>query len=184
MGSVEVGRGISVVNVDGSGRTRLADGGEPASSSDGKRIAYAVTHARGLGIYVDGSAQRPITNLDDRSGFPSAPAWSPDGRMTVFAHNDTIFCGDVEGGDVRQLVTVGDRAACDATGRSDNDLGSRRGTPATPRWSPDGGKIVLALWESPTACSIWVMNANGTDEKELTDNNACDSAFAWQPRPS
>ena len=187
VGSVEVGRGISVINVDGTGRTRLTDGRDPAWSPDGTRIAYTADDATGVHIYVmnaDGSAQRRVTNLADRRGFPPAPAWSPDSRTIVFAHNETISVLDVDTREIRQIAAIGGNDAGNPIRSGDDDLSSRRGIPVTPRWSPDGEKITFALWESAEACSIWIMNADGTDPRELTDNRTCDSAPAWQPRHS
>ncbi|MBI3359971.1 MAG: PD40 domain-containing protein, partial [Chloroflexi bacterium] len=50
----------------------------------------------------------------------------------------------------------------------------------TPAWSPDGKQIVfrskrVGNWE------IYLMNADGTGEKDISNNPADDSFPDWQP---
>jgi hypothetical protein len=54
----------------------------------------------------------------------------------------------------------------------------------SPCWSPDGQKIAFdrgpAWWESGNR-DIYVMNANGSEQKRLTDNSSYDSFPCWSP---
>ena len=174
--------GIAVINLDGSGRRRLTNNGmdgSPAWSPDGRMIAFS----RDTDIYVmnaDGSAPRRFTTLE---GYEDAPSWSPDGRRIAFRHNSTISVADVDGGRARQLASPGGTGMVDPSGRGASKLAVGRGDPNHPRWSPDGTKLVYALWQTGESCSIWVMSADGGEQRPLTDNQTCDHDPAWQPLP-
>jgi TolB protein len=172
--------GIDIVNVDGSGRRRLVIGrsGWPAWSPDGTRIAYSAGRELHV-VNADGGGRRKLTH----GGFDDAPSWSPDGRSIAYRHNDTIAVITVDGGDPRPLASPGGTALANPNGQGANKLAAGRGSPATPQWSPDGRKIVYALYLTGEACSIWIMNADGSGQTPLTDSRTCDHDPAWQPIP-
>src|SRR4051812_22460466 len=68
---------VAVMNADGSGIKRIADGRVPTWSPDGKRLAY--TCGGGFGqicaVGVNGGAVATLTRTAGRSA-----TWSPDGR--------------------------------------------------------------------------------------------------------
>ena len=174
--------GITVIDVDDGGRRRLTDNmmdGMPAWSPDGTMIAFSRNTDIHL-IRVDGSSLRRFTSLE---GYEDAPTWSPDGRQIAFRHNSTISVADVDGGRARQLASPGGTGMVDPQGRGANKLAVGRGDPNGPRWSPDGTKLVYALWQSGESCSVWVMSADGGEQRPLTDGQTCDHDPAWQPLP-
>jgi Tol biopolymer transport system component len=83
---------IYVVNVDGTGLTRLTTNSEeergPAWSPDGKRIVYSCRQGiRGgntLEICVMKVADRSVKKLTDNDVADLSPHWSPDGKKIAF----------------------------------------------------------------------------------------------------
>ena len=83
-----VGRTITLIHPDGSGRHDLPGDGtalNPSWSPDGTKLAYDAAGVHGWGdIYVsdtDGTHTRQVTHSP---GYEAAPAWSPDGSQIVF----------------------------------------------------------------------------------------------------
>ncbi len=79
------------------------------------------------------------------------PAWSPDGLMIAFdgilnLGVETIFVMKYDGSGLRLLMADG----------------------FEPAWSPDGAKIAFASYRTGQA-EIYVMNSDGTGQKQLTD---------------
>jgi len=171
--------GIVVANVDGTARRTVTkdDVASPAWSPDGRRIAYS----RSGHIYVvnlDGTGEKRLATTD---GFEDSPTWSPDGRQIAFRSNSTISVVDLDGGRARALASPGGTGLVNPEGKGANKLATSRGDPSTPQWSPDGSKIVFAVYQTGDACSIWVMSADGGVQTQITDNRTCDRDPAWQP---
>ncbi len=190
------GTDIYVMNADGTGRTnltnRVASYGRPGWSPDGSRIAF--TSNRELQpieqrtgpdspllverlepeIYVmsaDGSAQ---TRLTFNRSFDGNISWSPDSSKLAFTSdrdgNREIYVMNADGGGLTRLT--------------DNDRSD-----ILPAWSPDGLRIafssdrpITAFGESfpSLAHDIYIMNSDGSDQTNLTQNPQV--SFAAQPR--
>jgi Tol biopolymer transport system component len=125
-----VGRGLYIMNSDGSSRRLLdsAGAGYPDWSPDGTRIAYVCTAPvtlQEICVYQGGS----VTRL----GKGSTPAWSPDGTQIVFAlqpgqdqtdPNGGIYVMAADGTQRREIVS--------STGYSNEGSGH-------PDWQPCRG---------------------------------------------
>jgi Tol biopolymer transport system component len=96
-----------------------------------------------------------------------APAWSPDNTKIAFAgwhdHVRGTACSNApggimtvspQGGHQRQLTTAGD----------------------SPTWSPNSAEIAYVR-----SGDIWVMNADGTNQRQLTHTPMQESAPVWSP---
>ncbi len=90
---------LFIINVDGSGLRRLAEGrfiGEPVWSPKGDRIAYILSNdliTPNLFVTTPrGDCHLPLT----QGGYLSDPSWSPDGRKLSVSAFTTIYILDVE----------------------------------------------------------------------------------------
>jgi TolB protein len=111
--------------------------------------------------------------------FESAPAWSPDGSRIAFARVDVtsgfdhpraaIYTIRPDGAGLRKLADGG----------------------VEPDWSPDGMRIAYTsirdsfgrtcFEECSPSGEIYVMDADGSDQRRLTRTEADDRAPAWSP---
>ena len=178
------------------------DPAEAAFPGKNGRIAFAmfpeVGDAEIHTMLPDGSGPRPVTN---NSTHDVRPAWSPDGTKLSFTRFEKIFVKDMGSGQVVRLTDnagissfnsawspSGARIAFDSNRDGDQEiyamdssdgsgvkkLTDNRNHDVNPTWSPDGTRIAFER-----DYDIWVMNADGTNQKNLT--NTVGSASEYEP---
>ncbi len=146
------------------------------------RIAFTSDRDRNQEIYVmddDGKNQRNLTNHPDRD---LVPAWSPDGTRIAFMSNRD---GHVRKDGVRTTFEI---YVMDANGGNQQNLTNHPAGDSSPSWSPDGKRIVfssdrdrlLDIHGFPTS-EIYVMDADGENPQNLTNNRADDWSPSWSP---
>ena len=132
-------------------------------SPDSKRLAFTGRGdaPKGIAILIvnaDGTGERRVTRLGPEEGSAQCPAWSPDGRKLAFfasrgdRDNPTsdIWIVDAETGKGGKIAAH-ERAYLDET----------------PFWFPDGKR--LAFQSNRTGrMEVWVMNADGTNQRQVT----------------
>ena len=156
-----------------SGKSRKLRSGVTSSvswSPDGKRLVYAKKTARtpqgshyyDLYIYdLETQKEKRIT----KSLRARQPDWSRDGRMLVFI---------VESDGISNLAMIG------ADGLGFKKITSfQNGEVYSPRWFPDGKKVVFALSETKNGRDIAAVDTSGSDFHYLlrTDSDERDPSF-------
>jgi len=193
---------VYMMNPDGSSQTNLTNNPgsdyQPCWSPDGTKIAFE-TYRDGNGeIYVmnaDGTGQTNLTNNLDWDGWPS---WSPDGTKIAFETNrdadmvpltvDPKFHPPIN----REIYVM------NADGSGQTNLTNNPDWDGWASWSPDGTKIAFhrtlgggggmyvegidpqVSFDGENR-EIYVMNANGTGQVNLTNNFGWDGMPIWSP---
>jgi Tol biopolymer transport system component len=182
--------GIYVVSTDGSGVRRLTGQWSfgAAWSPDGRRIAFWSARDGNGEVYVmnaDGSGQ---LNLTRNPRWERSPIWSPDGRKIAFLRHFPAFEFGCGGGP--RACYPGEVYVMNADGSGQKRLTRNRGWDSQTAWSPDGRKLafvsskrrgVLIHANQAGNDEVYVMNADGSAQRNLTRNAARDILPAWSP---
>jgi len=176
-------RDVYVMNADGSDQrnlthTREAEEWAAGWSPDGRTIAFTAYDGRSNRIFLmnaDGSGRRALTaEITDTS-----MSWSPDGRKIAFFDDGALSVVNADGGGMRRLA--------------------RNVAFEGQSWSPDGRKITFVRLRPPKnprpttgeppppspwpAADLWVMNADGSGQRNLTRTPTASDGWAasWEP---
>lgn len=167
-GGVGIDRHIALWPIGtGNGPARIQLGmmaTQPSPAPDGRSFAF-VGFSEAFPtpeIYIarlDGTQIRPLTT---DNAVDILPAWSPDGARLAWVSTRAglvnVFTMRIDGTDVQQLTFA----------RLENPLpGSGQGA-SQPAWSPDGQQIAYTVGFNG-ASQLWVMNADGSNKRRLTD---------------
>lgn len=163
--------GIAIRRADGTDKQTLSAtaglGTYPITwSPDGTRIAFGgfCPAQRIVCIYLINADGTGLTRLSP-TDFTLAvdPAWSPDGASIAFSggkNQQAIFVIKADGSGLRQLAVEGNQ----------------------PAWSPDGSRIAFTALRSPSIYSqVYVMNSDGTAERQVAQEMMYSSGPAWSP---
>jgi len=179
---VDGGAQIAMIKPDGSGFRELTVGpnnnGFPSLAPDGTRVVYRTFGPDGDGLRIMNLSTGASTTLT--KGYDNFPLWSPRGDLIMFSRIEQgdyeVFTIRPDGTDVRRLT-------------------SSPGNDAHMGWSADGEQIVFAssrmgfkdevmYTDAPQPYGeLFVMRYDGTDVRQLTDNQWEDGTPAWRPMP-
>ena len=186
--TAEIGSGaeVYVVEAQDGGASQLTDQAAvnqwPRWSPDGQYLAL-VRKPAGSGpitepgelvvVGADGAERQVISGAAVLEAYAAPFAWSPDATRIVYK---ALNRSDVAAG--LNLVDV-------ASGQVTELAAGRLG--AMPDWSPDGSRIAFVSNKGEAAASndpnleIYIMNADGSDIRPLTDHEGTDIAPQWSP---
>lgn len=140
----------------------------PAYNAAIDKIAFRgkLEGARTSDIYMmDNSKGKTLTQITESpDAFEDNPCFSPDGRLLVYEKNRNRIYNNmlirmtlIQSNEVWMKNLVTGETILLANG-------------AQPAFSPDGSKIVFVKYSSDSkSCSIWMMDADGSNQVQLTD---------------
>jgi Tol biopolymer transport system component len=163
---------VAVFGADGKGLRVLTDGkgnsGFPSWAPDGRHLVYRSSDGKTGGLFilaVETGEAKPLKTGSVRDNFP---AWSPTGDLIAFT---SYLDGDYE------ICTI----RPDGTGFT--RLTHSPGNDAHCAWSPDGkwiafvsqrggfiDEVTLHPYNAQAYGKIYVMRADGSDVRQLTDD--------------
>ena len=136
---------------DGSNETRLTNDNAlndaPSYSPDGSKIVFESERPNHDALYTmnaDGSNERLLV---DTGSFDMRPFYSPDGSKIIYGTGAYIYLINADGTGLRRLA-LGDE----------------------PALSPDGSTIVFLKRSEAAMFGLWLMNADGSNQRLLFDN--------------
>lgn len=158
---------IWLMNADGSDPIDLTSTygvseGWPRWSPNGKQIAFQSNRDGNWEIYVVNADGTGLERLTNYSGPDQWPEWAPDGKRLAIRRDNDVWIMDLASGALTQLTT----------------------DPALDQmavWSPNGKQLAfMSLREG--YCSVFLMNADGSNQVNLTPKPSADAASAWCSR--
>jgi TolB protein len=179
----------------------------PAWSPDGQWLTIAMSAGGGTNLFLvskSGGAPKPLTT---GPAISVSPSFSPNGRQIVFNSDrggtPQIYAIDADGSNLRRLTFQGSYNAsprwsprgekivfmCQTAGyqiclMNPDGSGLQQLTSAgrneEPAWSPDGRHIVFTSARTGQR-EVFVMHADGSDQKRLTTNGRENYLPDWSP---
>ncbi len=191
---------IFVMNLDGGGLVRVSNGEGRCTCSyfmpGDQRVLYASTHLSGKecppppdrshgyvwAVYpsydiftanVDGTDVRRVT---DAAGYDAEATVSPDGKTIVFTSardgDLELYTMNVDGTGVKRLTNVVGYDGGAFFSPDSKRICFRAFRPDTPEAKTKFTELLSKGLVEPRALELWVMDADGSNQKQVTKNGA------------
>lgn len=144
---------------------------DPSWSPDGARIAYVSLKGGGEVISVmdpDGGHVEAVTPATVRTIHPS---WTPDSRGILYCTDDDLQPPKKNESEIAVIDLATRKITTLITG----------GTNTYPALSPDGGRIAFRRMLGETNSEVFIADADGTNQRNLSAHAAFDGWPSWSP---
>lgn len=129
---------------------------------DGQQIVFHSNRTGDFELYAMNPDGSGLVRLTDYPGVDQYPEWSPNGQEIAFRRDNDIYVLELASGDVRRLTNAPQL----------NQM---------PSWSPNGKQLAF-MSNRAGYISVFVMNADGSDQRNLTPKTAGDLDADWISR--
>ena len=183
----------------------VTNGGLPSVSPDGDAIAFVSNRDGKYDVYLTSPDGSELMRLTDDAAFESAPFWTRDARVVFSIWADSVSTLYAASAHTPQPAAIGKFASRNVIIAPDGksvlygkgsytalqlyaaalDGSGVREVTRTPAalfnavYSPDQKRIAFARADSTRQLQIWVMNADGTGERQLTRFSAEEGSPQW-----
>lgn len=138
----------------------------PSLSLDGKRLAY-VSYRSGHPNVVIRGEDGLIIGSTQFKGTTTSPSVAPDGRIVFASSKDgdamDLYVAGSDGSNARRLTRT------------------RNGVNISPRWNPKTGRDIAFVSDRGGSPQIYLMDADGTNERPLLSLGGQMDSPAWSP---
>jgi TolB protein len=200
---------IYVMDADGSNVRRISSGEGRTTCSyftkDGRRVIYASTHLGGaepppppdmsqgyvwavyptydiFSVRLDGSGLRRLT---DTPGYDAEGTISPDGKRIVFTSmrdgDLDLYSMDLDGKNVQRLTRELGYDGGAFFSPDGTQICYRAGHPKTPEEETVYKDLLAKNLVKPSKMELWVMNADGSNKRQVTFNGAANFCPFFTP---
>ncbi|MFN6962522.1 MAG: hypothetical protein ACK4S4_02020 [Pyrinomonadaceae bacterium] len=188
---------IYTMNVDGS-NVRMVSNGEGRTTcayffKNGKRVLYASTHGGGrdcppdpdfsqgyvwavypdYDIYTSTPDGKDIKRLTSTPGYDAEATVSPDGKRIVFTSERDgdldLYSMDTDGKNIRRLTDAIGYDGGAFFSPDGKQIVYRRSTPRNEAETKRYKDLLAKHLIVPTVFEIWVMNADGSNKRQVTN---------------
>lgn len=139
-----------------------ANDGWARYSPNGRQVAFHSNRDGNFELYVMNDDGTGVTRLTNYPGIDQFPDWSPNGQEIAFRRDTDVYVLDLRSGEARRLT---------------NALPLNQ----MPAWSPNGQQLVF-MSSREGYPSVFVMNRDGSGQRNLTPKDVDDNESLWVSR--